>query len=110
MKAHLPVTTPRSPDMDATEDESESLISMERRQQEQKQKQRQLDFEAGLMEERTERIQAIENNIIDVNQILRMLSSMVHHQGEVIGMLDFVFSQCELSDISFVHTIAFSKI
>lgn len=85
MKLHLPVTTPGYPEPDLAEDESERLLAVERRQQAQKLMQRELEFEAGLIEERTERIQAIENDIIDVNKIMRDLSAMVQQQGEVVG-------------------------
>ncbi|XP_026288424.1 syntaxin-7 [Frankliniella occidentalis] len=88
MKLHIPAIVPGSPDVDATEDESERLLAMERRQQEQKLKQRELEFESGLMEERVQRIQAIENDIIDVNQIMRELSAMVHQQGETVGSIE----------------------
>lgn len=81
----MPVTSPGSQEADETEDDSERLLAMERRNQQQKQKQRELEFEAGLMEERTQRIQAIENDIIDVNAIMRDLSVMVHQQGEAVG-------------------------
>lgn len=85
MKVHLPNTHAAGSEENATEDDSERLLAMERRQQEQKLKQRELEFEAGLMEERAQQIQAIENDIIDVNQIMRDLSAMVHQQGEVVG-------------------------
>lgn len=88
MKLHLPVTTPGYPEPDLTEDESERLLAMERKQQEQKLKQRELEFEAGLLEERTQRIQAIENDVIDVNKIMRDLSAMVQQQGEVVGSIE----------------------
>lgn len=81
----MPVTSPGSLDVHETEDDSERLLAMERNHQQQKQKQRELEFEAGLLDERTQRIQAIESDIIDVNAIMRDLSAMVNQQSEAIG-------------------------
>lgn len=94
MKLHLPATTTGQLESDLTEDESERLLAMERRQQQQKQVQRDLEFEAGLVEERTQRIQAIENDIIDVNKIMSDLSEMVLRQGEVVGKIKFEICHC----------------
>lgn len=87
----MPVTSPGSLDVHETEDDSERLLAMERNHQAQKQKQRELEFEAGLLDERTQRIQAIESDIIDVNAIMRDLSAMVNQQSEAIGK-DYIFT------------------
>lgn len=90
----MPVTSPGSLDVLETGDDSERLLAMERNHQQQKQKQRELEFEAGLLDERTQRIQAIESDIIDVNAIMRDLSAMVHQQGESIGK-DYFYTVME---------------
>ena len=91
MKLHLP-NSAVSQDENVPYDDSERLLAMERRQQEQKLKQRELEFEAGLMEERAQQIQAIENDIIDVNQIMRDLSAMVQQQSEVVGKYPYALN------------------
>ena len=88
MKLHLPNSSIATLEDNLTEDDSERLLAMERRQQQQKLKQRELEFEAGLMEERAQQIQNIENDIIDVNKIMRDLSAMVHQQGEVVDSIE----------------------
>ncbi|KAJ1523852.1 hypothetical protein ONE63_010408 [Megalurothrips usitatus] len=88
MKQYPPVTSPGSADPDVTEDDSERLLSMERRHQAQKMMQQELEFESGLMEERAQRIQSIENDIIDVNQIMRDLSKMVYEQGQAVESIE----------------------
>lgn len=55
----------------------------------QKQQQRELDFEREMMLERERRIKQIEEDVLDVNEIMRELGSMVHDQGEVISEFFF---------------------
>jgi t-SNARE complex subunit (syntaxin) len=51
----------------------------------QKQAQRELNFEREMMLERERRIKQIEEDVLDVNEIMRELGTMVHDQGEVVG-------------------------
>lgn len=44
-----------------------------------------LEFETAMQSEREELMRTIEADIIDINEIMRDLSSMVTAQGEVIG-------------------------
>lgn len=53
--------------------------------QAQKQVQQNLDFERGMLQERESRIRQIEDDLLDVNQIMRELSSLINEQGEGIG-------------------------
>lgn len=55
--------------------------------QAQKQVQQNLDFEQGMLQERESRIRQIEDDLLDVNQIMRELSSIINEQGEGIGKL-----------------------
>ncbi|CAG9820111.1 unnamed protein product [Phaedon cochleariae] len=51
----------------------------------QAQRTRELAFEQDMLYERESRIRQIESDILDVNQIMRELGSLVHTQGETIG-------------------------
>lgn len=54
-------------------------------QQRQLQISRELQFEQEMMVEREERVRQIEADVLDVNQIMRELGSLVHTQGDTIG-------------------------
>jgi hypothetical protein len=53
----------------------------------QKSLQRELEFEQEMLLEREQRIQQIEGDILDVNEIMRELGAMIHEQGENISKL-----------------------
>lgn len=53
--------------------------------QAQKQVQHSLEFEQGMLQERESRIRQIEDDVLDVNQIMRELSTLINQQGEDIG-------------------------
>ena len=53
---------------------------------------KQAEVERQVLQEREERVRQIESDIIDVNQIMKELSSMVQEQGETISRLLY-FSQ-----------------
>lgn len=65
--------------------ENQDISSQDDRLQQQAQLSRELTFEQELMMDREARIRQIEADILDVNQIMRELGSLVHQQGEVIG-------------------------
>lgn len=65
--------------------------SQESNVQQQAQLARELAFEQEMMLDRESRIRQIEGDILDINQIMRELGSLVHQQGETIGMLKFIF-------------------
>lgn len=50
--------------------------------------QREVEFDQGLLLEREARIRQIEADVLDVNQIMRELSAMVHIQGENINSIE----------------------
>lgn len=45
-----------------------------------------MEFEAAMNQEREQRVQRLESDIIDINEIMRDLSSIVTAQGEIVGM------------------------
>lgn len=53
--------------------------------QQQKQMQKTLQFEQSMMKEREQRVRQIEEDVLDVNQIMRELSTLINQQGEAIG-------------------------
>ncbi|KAL1505218.1 hypothetical protein ABEB36_004832 [Hypothenemus hampei] len=57
-------------------------------QQSQLQKTRELQFEQEMLIEREETVKKIESDILDINQIMRELGSMVHEQGETIDTIE----------------------
>lgn len=63
--------------------------------QKQAQLAREMAFEQDMLLERESRVIQIEADILDINQIMRELGSLVHIQGETIG------EQCSL--ISSTH-------
>lgn len=53
--------------------------------QQQKQMQKNLQFEQSMMKEREQRVRQIEEDVLDVNQIMRELNTLINQQGEAIG-------------------------
>lgn len=53
--------------------------------QQQKTVQQNLEFEQNMLKEREQRVRQIEEDVLDVNQIMSELNTMVHAQGEAIG-------------------------
>lgn len=53
--------------------------------QQQVQLSRELAFEQDMLIDREARIRQIEADVLDVNQIMRELSALVHEQGENVG-------------------------
>lgn len=68
-----------------TEDEAEESGYRDQQTASLVQKQADLQFESEILEERDQRIRQIEADVLDVNQIFRDLSSLVHDQGQNIG-------------------------
>lgn len=48
-----------------------------------------LEFETAMNLEREQRVKQLESDIIDINEIMRDLSSMVTAQGDIVGMSKF---------------------
>jgi hypothetical protein len=66
-------------------DDEQRLIEEAEQIAAQKSLQRELEFEREMLLEREQRIQQIESNILDVNEIMRELGAMVHEQGDIIS-------------------------
>lgn len=47
--------------------------------------QKNLQFEQSLMKEREQRVRQIEEDVLDVNQIMRELDTLINQQGEAVG-------------------------
>ncbi|KAK7874231.1 hypothetical protein R5R35_006271 [Gryllus longicercus] len=69
------------------EDEQQHLVEQETIAA-QKTLQNELQFEQEMLLEREQRIKQIEDDILDVNEIMRELGSMVHEQGETINSIE----------------------
>lgn len=67
------------------DDEQQRLTEEAEQIAAQKSLQRELEFEQEMLLEREQRIQQIESNILDVNEIMRDLGAMVHDQGDIIS-------------------------
>lgn len=84
--AKMKTTTPtNSGFLESSEDQKQSLVDAEATQQAQLQYQRHLEFEHGLLIERENRVRQIEADIVDVNDIMRELATLVVEQGAVVG-------------------------
>lgn len=53
--------------------------------QQQKSLQQNLQFEQSVLKEREQRVRQIEDDVLDVNQIMRELGALINQQGEHIG-------------------------
>jgi hypothetical protein len=67
------------------DDDQQSLIEEAEQIAAQKSLQRELEFEREMLLEREHRVQQIEADILDVNEIMRELGAMVHEQGDTIS-------------------------
>lgn len=74
-----------------------------------------LEFETAMNLEREERVKQLEVDIIDINEIMRDLSSMVTAQGDVVGKshtsslqsMSYPLSRCGMLRMTFpffIHT------
>lgn len=52
---------------------------------------RNLQFEQDMLIERENNVREIEANVLDVNQIMRELNSLINQQGEAVGKLNYFF-------------------
>lgn len=59
----------------------------------QKALQQELEFEQGLLIEQEQRVKQIEEDILDVNEVMRELSAMVFQQSESISKIKLFFSR-----------------
>lgn len=72
------------------DDSSDRQNLLERAAEERHQKLQELkevEFEQQMLREREQRMRQIESDMIDVNQIMKELSTMVHEQGESISKI-----------------------
>lgn len=67
----------------------ESEVAQEDDSNQQQALAREMAFEHDMMLEREARVNQIEADVLDINQIMRELGSLVHEQGETIGNQSF---------------------
>lgn len=51
----------------------------------QKSLQQNLQFDQSMLKEREQRVRQIEDDVLDINQIMRELNTLIYQQGENIG-------------------------
>lgn len=88
MKQHLII--PNSSVSGAEESAQNDIDDQARLIQAQRQIQNEQEFERDMLLEREARVKQIEADVLDVNQIMRELSALVHTQGEAIGTFRFI--------------------
>lgn len=76
--------------------------------QQQKSLQQNLQFEQSMMKEREQRVRQIEEDVLDVNQIMRELSTLINQQSENIGKYYNDLPSHDILEISF-NFIAFNS-
>lgn len=76
--------------------EHDESSSQDQNRQQQALLSRELVHEQEMMLDREARIRQIEGDILDVNEIMRQLGSLVHQQGETIGQ----YRRCQLLSVS----------
>lgn len=69
-----------------SEDEENKFLEEQETVMKQKALQSNIEFENEMLLEREQNIRKIEVDILDVNQIMRDLSALVHEQAETVGM------------------------
>lgn len=84
MKQHLKF--PNQSVSSAEETIQNDIDDQARLLQAQRQIQNEQEFERDMLLEREARVKQIEADVLDVNQIMRELSALVHTQGEAIGL------------------------
>ncbi|XP_071515637.1 syntaxin-12 [Panulirus ornatus] len=75
-------------EQDTTPSSTDTMIASEEQKQTQMKEIQDLVFENAMQMEREQRIHQLESDIIDINEIMRDLSSMVTAQGEVIDSIE----------------------
>lgn len=71
--------------------ENEEQTSREQSMQEQAQLSREMAHDQQMMLDREARIRQIEADILDVNQIFSELGTMIHDQGDNIGLFNYLY-------------------
>ncbi|KAG7196597.1 hypothetical protein KM043_013087 [Ampulex compressa] len=87
MKRYILTMTSLESPPDA-DDEIERQSLLQAQEDEHRATQGALEFQQGLLLEREDRIKRIEGNILDANQIMRDLATLVHQQGNTISTID----------------------
>lgn len=67
----------------------------------QKSLQQNLQFEQSMLKEREQRVRQIEDDVLDINQIMRELNTLIYQQGESIGESVARFARLSFDSIGF---------
>lgn len=85
MKAILPVHDWEQNNASTASEQENTLEKVAEERHQKLQELKQVEFEQQMLLEREQRINQIESDMIDVNQIMKELSAMVQEQGESIS-------------------------
>ncbi|KAK8732596.1 hypothetical protein OTU49_006837 [Cherax quadricarinatus] len=75
-------------EQDTTTTSTDDMIASEHRRQSQMKEIQDLEFETAMHLEREQRVRQLETDIIDINEVMRDLSSMVTAQGEIVDSIE----------------------
>ncbi|XP_034948640.1 syntaxin-7 [Chelonus insularis] len=87
MKRHILPSTVAMEQQEDSDGEQQGLMQAHLDDQK-KAEQRELEFVQGILLEREDRIRQIEDDILDVNQIMRELGALVYQQGAAIDTIE----------------------
>lgn len=62
-----------------------------------------MEFETAMHLEREQRVKQLESDIIDINEIMRDLSSMVTAQGDIVGMSTFTSNIVQENNLACIY-------
>lgn len=85
MKENLPYSKWNSEEAGTSQEQNAHLERVAEERHEKLTQLKTIEFEQEMLLEREQRIRQIESDMIDVNQIMKELSAMVHEQGENIS-------------------------
>lgn len=67
-------------------------VNQQQQQLQQQQMLQNLEFKQGMLLEREQRVQKIEAVVLDVNEIMRDLNTLINQQSENIGKFQLIFT------------------
>ncbi|KAG7163340.1 syntaxin-12-like [Homarus americanus] len=75
-------------EQDTTSASTDVMIASEQKKHQQMKEIQDLEFESAMHLEREQRVRQLESDIIDINEVMRDLSSMVTAQGEIVDSIE----------------------
>lgn len=101
MKGILLLNATEQNDIDNQDTENDNDLHFH---QQQKSLQQNLQFEQSMLKEREQRVRQIEDDVLDVNQIMRELGALINQQGENIGKY-YINCFVESTTHEFIHEL-----